>query len=266
MKKMKNAIKIVVLLAGLGALLNACQEVNYGPEKSPERAIISFSLNESQGGELVSVMAETPNIYRSVDSCSVSAMVLSTAKLSELIPIIEISDKATISPSSGSVVDFSNGYAKFEVTAENGQKRIWTVFIEKYELPKRAIDLFEGSWKMYQWFYWATSSDNGVIDSKEDADNILQLNANGTFEFLPGADGLYLSKAPQERFVPLPKKGYWYFYEYADHDEIIFNPGSPSYMRFELAFYRDLGWWKGIELIYYPVTGLKMGYKLTDIN
>lgn len=254
------------VLAGLLIISVACREEVYGPEKSPERAIISFSLYEQQGGELISVLAETPAIYRSVDSCSVSAMVLSTAKMSQLIPKIEVSDQATVDPPSGSTVDFSSGQAEFTVTAEDGQKRTWQVVLDKYELPQRALDLFEGKWKMYQWFYWATSSDNGVINAGADSDNILQLNANGTFEFQAGDDGQYLTSAPEARFVPLPKKGYWYFYEYADHDEIILNPGSDSYMRFELVFYRDYGWWKGIELIYYPVTGLKMGYKLTDIN
>jgi hypothetical protein len=44
-----------------------------------------------------------------------------------LQPVITVSPGATISPASGSAVDFSYGYANFTVTSESGAKKVYTI-------------------------------------------------------------------------------------------------------------------------------------------
>lgn len=51
--------------------------------------------------------------------------------LSKLKPIIEISDNATVTPASGSEVNFSGDPVKFTVKAEDGSETIYTVTCEK---------------------------------------------------------------------------------------------------------------------------------------
>lgn len=64
---------------------------------------------------------------------TIVATVPSSADLSKLKPTIKVSDKATVSPSSGIVTNFSNP-VKFTVTAEDATTQIYTVTITK-EIP-----------------------------------------------------------------------------------------------------------------------------------
>jgi M6 family metalloprotease-like protein len=85
-------------------------------EKSNEANINSFFILGMTNTAVINKSAGT--IY-----CNVS----SGTSLKNAKPIISLSELATISPASGSVIDLSKPYS-FTVTAENGSTRIWTVY------------------------------------------------------------------------------------------------------------------------------------------
>ncbi len=86
--------------------------------KSREKNIISFDIE----GQISSDINEEEN--------SILVVMPYGTDLSSLTPIIEISDKAEISPESNSEIDFSQGEVSYTVTAEDASIKTYTVNIE----------------------------------------------------------------------------------------------------------------------------------------
>ncbi|MGX5688386.1 RICIN domain-containing protein [Arcticibacter tournemirensis] len=111
--------KIVFLLISCLFLTWACND-EYVMPPHPGRMIKQFSLEQGQIGEAV--------ISRTAGRNRVVVTVGKTVNLKAVIPLITISDKATISPGSGQVVDVSaTKTIEYTVTAESGQMEIWEV-------------------------------------------------------------------------------------------------------------------------------------------
>jgi len=73
---------------------------------------------------------------------TVTAEVMNTNSISALTPVITLSDGATVIPSSGAVVDFSNGAVTFTVKAENTiDTQDWTVLVTLNTVGLKTDDL-----------------------------------------------------------------------------------------------------------------------------
>jgi len=102
---------------------------------SNESLIKTFTVANQIGESVIDNSAKTVKVVMSGD-----------ADLKTVTPTITISDKATVAPASGSVVDFSGGVVDFTVTAEDGTKSIYKVTVEKQTVPVQEgqLGLFEG--------------------------------------------------------------------------------------------------------------------------
>ena len=86
-------------------------------ELSSEAEIVSFTFDTSV--EANSIVTSVPVINGDSITFSVSSDSVSE-RLSALVPTITVSENATVSPASGSAVDFSQGSVTFTVTAQDG--------------------------------------------------------------------------------------------------------------------------------------------------
>ena len=86
-------------------------------ELSSEAEIVSFTFDTSV--EANSIVSSQPVINGDSITFSVSSDSVSE-RLSALVPTITVSENATVSPASGSAVDFSKGAVTFTVTAQDG--------------------------------------------------------------------------------------------------------------------------------------------------
>lgn len=86
-------------------------------ELSSEAEIVSFTFDTSV--EANSIVSSQPVINGDSITFSVSSDSVSE-RLSALAPTITVSENATVSPASGSAVDFSQGTVTFTVTAQDG--------------------------------------------------------------------------------------------------------------------------------------------------
>ncbi len=86
-------------------------------ELSSEAEITSFTFDTSV--EANSIVSSQPVINGDSITFSVSSDSVS-GRLSALVPTITVSENATVSPASGSAVDFSQGSVTFTVTAQDG--------------------------------------------------------------------------------------------------------------------------------------------------
>ena len=86
-------------------------------ELSSEAEIVSFTFDTSV--EANSIVSSQPVINGDSITFSVSSDSVS-GRLSALVPTITVSENATVSPASGSAVDFSQGSVTFTVTAQDG--------------------------------------------------------------------------------------------------------------------------------------------------
>lgn len=86
-------------------------------ELSSEAEIVSFTFDTSV--EANSIVSSQPVINGDSITFSVSSDSVSE-RLSALVPTITVSENATVSPASGSAVDFSQGTVTFTVTAQDG--------------------------------------------------------------------------------------------------------------------------------------------------
>lgn len=118
MKKYLNYSKFW-LLAGLVALasITACDEEVPKEEPSGENLILDFKL---EGIDI------TTGVQIDHDAGTIKDSLPVGTDLKSLVPIIEISEKATVSPVSGEAKDFSSPVV-YVVTAENGANKIYTV-------------------------------------------------------------------------------------------------------------------------------------------
>ena len=86
-------------------------------ELSSEAEIVSFTFDTSVDAN--SIVTSQPVINGDSITFSVSSDSVS-GRLSALVPTITVSENATVSPASGSAVDFSQGSVTFTVTAQDG--------------------------------------------------------------------------------------------------------------------------------------------------
>lgn len=86
-------------------------------ELSSEAEIVSFTFDTSVDAN--SIVTSLPVINGDSITFSVSSDSVSE-RISALVPTITVSENATVSPASGSAVDFSQGTVTFTVTAQDG--------------------------------------------------------------------------------------------------------------------------------------------------
>lgn len=109
-----NVLKLILAAVIVSMGLSACRQVE---ELSKEAEITSFTFDTSV--EANSIVSSQPVINGDSITFSVSSDSVSE-QLSALVPTITVSENATVSPASGSAVDFSQGSVTFTVTAQDG--------------------------------------------------------------------------------------------------------------------------------------------------
>ncbi len=118
---MKQFFRLLLIPALCSVLiLNSCREDP--PELSDEANILSFKIARAENPGLSKDYAgliDQPNLY-------ISLVLDEELAVSDLIPVLEISPGATVSPLPGTRVDFT-GPVTFTVTAASGFKQIYTV-------------------------------------------------------------------------------------------------------------------------------------------
>lgn len=212
------------LLLGLG-LLGACAQDPFEDIESHERAITAFTLDRNQVG--VAEITRTPTEGKVV------VYAVPGTDLSSVMPRVETSYKATVSPASGQAVNFNAGNrtVTYTVTSESGETRDWTVEVRDYQ-----SDL-DGRWQVtnmqFQYFIgegesWGWNGTKNVSANMPDAlkenDNVLEMTTTGitadgkltgTFTHSPGPDGqfanfLYGTVDYNYKFRKLPRnQGTW---------------------------------------------------------
>lgn len=110
-------MKKISLFLVLGIVLNgACND----PETlSSQKEILSFTVVGQTLPETILPDAGTIHVW--IDS---------TTLLNAIAPEITVSEKATISPASGQITDFSSGEVAYTVTAQDQSTKIWKVRLE----------------------------------------------------------------------------------------------------------------------------------------
>jgi len=111
----QSALKILVLAATAFIGLTSCQPTD---ELSSEANITSFTFDSSV--EANSIVTSVPVIGEDNSISFNVAYNASESQLAALVPTIILSENATVSPESGSTVDFSKGAVTFTVTAQDG--------------------------------------------------------------------------------------------------------------------------------------------------
>jgi len=112
---MKN-LHVVLTLAVFFIICLACKKDE--PAKSSEKEILSFTIAGQTGTTVINAEAAT-----------IAIAVPDSILLDSIIPSISISEKATIEPASGQVVDFSQGAVNYTVTAEDNSTKVWEVTV-----------------------------------------------------------------------------------------------------------------------------------------
>lgn len=124
----KISMKISVTVATLDQTVN----VDYEGDKmtgteSNEAKILSFTFDASVGTN--AIVSSVPVINEEAKTITFEVENASTDDLKLLVPTIEVSAKATVTPASGVEVDFSTGSAVFTVVAEDGSSKSYTASI-----------------------------------------------------------------------------------------------------------------------------------------
>jgi eukaryotic-like serine/threonine-protein kinase len=122
--------KLVYLLFFVALI--ACSKKDTEPIKSSAKSISSFSFSTFN-----------PAINSSIDSVQrvITAFMPFGTNIANLAPAITISNKATVSPASGSVQDFTKPVI-YTVTAEDGSSQTYTVKITIGKNPAKIIKSF----------------------------------------------------------------------------------------------------------------------------
>ena len=125
-----------VLLASAATVIGitSCKPVE---ELSQEAKITSFTFDTSI--EANSIVTSQPVIEGNTITFTVSYDATDTL-LSSLVPAITVSEGATVLPSSGSEVDFSNGPVTFTVTAQDGATTTNYTATATFDDPSFPID------------------------------------------------------------------------------------------------------------------------------
>jgi len=188
-------------------LITACEKDPSAGIKSHERDIESFQLNSAftQVGP-ATVNQDSSKVY-------VRVLVQGTVDFSKVSPTVITSYKSTVSPASGTTVNFAakNNEYTYTVTAQTGQTRTWTVVLVPFteELlgtwKIQDLTLYGGTGPQYGgggvFTLESKSGDwNAVTGPNAELDNTLtftytgvtaQGNTTGTCVNNAGPDGLY---------------------------------------------------------------------------
>ena len=105
MKKVNISIVIVTILM----VLSSCQK------KSSEKEILSFRF-------------VSPNVEASIDDKNIVALVPSDTDVTSLVPVISVSDGATVNPASGVAMNFAQPVS-YTVTAEDGTQAVYSAIV-----------------------------------------------------------------------------------------------------------------------------------------
>lgn len=119
-------------------ILLSCSKKDLEPVKSSAKNIISFSFGSINSGIIY---------YASIDSLKreISATVPIGTDISKLTPTITVSSKATISPGSGVVQDFSKSVTTpiiYSVVAEDGTIQLYKVRVSVMKNSAKSINSF----------------------------------------------------------------------------------------------------------------------------
>lgn len=122
-------INYLILLAVI--MLSSCQKDPMEGIQSHERAIESFSL----GNGLVQIGPAV--VDRDSSKVTVKVLMQAGTDLSKVTPTVIPSYKSTLSPASGTTVNFAanNNKTTYTVTAETGETRKWTVVLLPFTEP-----------------------------------------------------------------------------------------------------------------------------------
>ena len=112
MKRISFYSILTAMLALIGAV--SCKPAE---ELSSEAGITAFTFDTSVGAN--SIVTSQPSIQGNSITFTVS-FDASEAQLAALVPTVTVSEGATVSPASGSAVDFSKGPVTYTVTAQDG--------------------------------------------------------------------------------------------------------------------------------------------------
>lgn len=122
------------IAASLGSVKQTVKVVYTGTKltgsESSEAKILSFVFDQEVSAANA-VVLEQPVVDETAKTIKFAVSADATSDdLSKLMPTIEISEKATVTPASGAVQDFSNGKTvTYTVTAENGTKVTYTASV-----------------------------------------------------------------------------------------------------------------------------------------
>lgn len=229
------------VLLGLSGL-SGCTDDPFEDIESNERAITSFALDKGQIG--------VADIVRTPETGTVTVYVVKGTDLTSVMPRIETSYKARVSPASGEAVDFTTGNRTktYSVTSESGQTREWTVRVEDYQSD------MDGIWKVsnmqFQYFIgegesWGWNGTKNVASNIADAtkenDNTLEFTTTGvtddgkitgTYTHSPGPDGAfadfnYKGTDYNYKFRRLPKNQGTFVRDFATNT-ITFSPDGQA--------------------------------------
>lgn len=113
----------LLLIPGV-VFLSSCKK----EELSPKKEILALMFEASKNADL------EKNIVADIEGTDVSAEVPFSTNLAQLIPTIEISPRASISPQTGILTDFSAPVV-YTVTAEDGTTKSFTVNVTPAPAP-----------------------------------------------------------------------------------------------------------------------------------
>lgn len=161
------------IAASLGSVKQTVKVVYTGTKltgsESSEAKILSFVFDQEVSAANA-VVLEQPVVDETAKTIkfAVSADATST-DLSKLMPTIEVSEKATVTPASGAAQDFSNGKTvTYTVTAENGTKVTYTASVygnvTSYDFENWSYDtsMYPEENQIYMANGWA-SCNNAVV-------------------------------------------------------------------------------------------------------
>jgi hypothetical protein len=119
----KTAFLALFLLVG-AVFFNSCKK----EELSSKKEILAFIFEASKNAEL------ERNFLGEIDSTKISAEIAFGVNTNLLIPTIEISPRAKLSPESGIAQDFS-GPVTYTVTAEDGTTKTFIISVATAQAP-----------------------------------------------------------------------------------------------------------------------------------
>ncbi|HNW81792.1 MAG TPA: DUF5018 domain-containing protein [bacterium] len=122
MQNVKKFVLAVIVVLFSQLLIVSCSDNKSSSDdgiKSSEKQILSFVLNQF-----------TPSISGTIDESAktITATIPADSDLKTLVPVVTVSERASVSPQSGTIVDFSNPVV-YTVTAEDGTTALYVATV-----------------------------------------------------------------------------------------------------------------------------------------